>query len=107
MIIPSGEQSPVNTGITLAVPLGTYTMIALWSGLEVKHVIDIGAGVIDEDYWEEIKVVLINNSSIPFQVRPGDRNAQLILGTYWEPFQRKRRTYQKWQEAFKDFVQLV
>jgi dUTPase len=29
MIIPSGEQSPVNTGITLAVPLGTYTMIAL------------------------------------------------------------------------------
>jgi dUTP pyrophosphatase len=45
----------------------------------VKHGIDIGAGDIDENYRREIKVVLINNSTIPFQVRPGDRIAQLIL----------------------------
>jgi dUTP pyrophosphatase len=57
----------------------TYARIAAGSGLAVKHGIDIGAGVIDEDYQGEIKVVLINNSSIPFQVQPGDRIAQLIL----------------------------
>jgi dUTP pyrophosphatase len=78
MIIPPAERSPVNTGIALAVPQGTYVRIAPRSGLAVKHGIDIGAGVIDEDYQGEIKVVLINNSSIPFQVRPGDRIAQLI-----------------------------
>jgi hypothetical protein len=54
-------------------------MITLQSSLAVKHRIDIGAEVIDEDYPGEIKVVLINNSTIPFQVRPGDRIAQLIL----------------------------
>jgi dUTP pyrophosphatase len=68
MIIPPREQSPVNTGIALVTPLGTYARIAPQSGLAVKYGIDIGAGVIDEDYRGEIKVVLINNSSIPFQV---------------------------------------
>jgi dUTP pyrophosphatase len=79
MIILPGEQSPVNTGIALVVPPRTYARIAPQSGLVVKHGIDIGAGVIDKDYRGEIKVVLINNSSIPFQVQPGDRIAQLIL----------------------------
>jgi hypothetical protein len=60
-------------------PPGTYARIAPRSGLIVKHGIDLGAGVIDEDYQGEIKVVLINNSTIPFQVRPGDRIAQLIF----------------------------
>jgi hypothetical protein len=60
-------------------PPGTYARIASRSDLAVKHGIDIGAGVIDEDYQGEIKVVLINNSTIPFQVRPGDWIPQLIL----------------------------
>jgi dUTP pyrophosphatase len=79
MIIPSGGRSPINTGIALVAPPGTYARIALRSGLAVKHGIDIGAGVIDEDFRGEIKVVLINSSTIPFQVGPGDRIAQLIL----------------------------
>jgi dUTPase len=49
------------------------------SGLTVKHGIDMGAGVIEEDYRSEIKVVLINNSIIPFPVKSGDRIRQLIL----------------------------
>jgi dUTP pyrophosphatase len=50
MIIHPGERSPVNTGITLVAPPGTYARIALQSGLAVKDGIDMGAGVIDEDY---------------------------------------------------------
>jgi dUTP pyrophosphatase len=79
MIIPLGERSPISTGIALVAPPGTYGRIVPRSGLAVKHGIDIGAGVIDEDYRGEIKVILINNSSISFQVRPGDRIAKLIL----------------------------
>src|SRR5205085_12053203 len=41
--------------------------------------IDIGAGVIGQDYRGEIKVILINHSKYLYQVRPGDRIAQLIL----------------------------
>jgi dUTP pyrophosphatase len=79
MIISPGGRSPISTRIALAAPPGTYARIAPRSGLAVKHGIDIGAGVIDKDYRGEIKVVLINNSTIPFQIRPGDRIAQLIL----------------------------
>jgi dUTP pyrophosphatase len=49
------------------------------SCLAVQHGIDIGAGVIDEDYQGEIKVVLSNNSSILFPVQPADRIVKLIL----------------------------
>src|SRR5205807_8741763 len=56
-----------------------YARIAPRSGLAANHSIDIGAGVIDQDYRGEIKVLLINHSKYPYQVRPGDRIAQLIL----------------------------
>jgi dUTP pyrophosphatase len=79
MIIALGRRSPVNTQIALVVPPETYIRIAPRSGLAVKHGIDIGAGVLDEDYQGKIKVFLINNSTIPFQVWPGDRIAQLSL----------------------------
>jgi dUTP pyrophosphatase len=49
MIIPPRERSPVNTGIALAAPPGTYARLAPHSGQAVKHGIDVGAGVIDED----------------------------------------------------------
>src|ERR1700709_1592451 len=56
----------------------TYVRIASRSGL-AKRGIDVGAGVVDADYRGEIQALLINNSTIPFQVEIGDRIAQLIL----------------------------
>jgi dUTP pyrophosphatase len=82
IIIPAKQRAPISTGIALATLPGNYASITPRSGLAVKYGIDIAAGVIDKDYCGEIKVVLINNSDIPFQVRPGDRIAQLILEKY-------------------------
>jgi deoxyuridine 5'-triphosphate nucleotidohydrolase len=79
VILQPHQRAPISTGIALAVPPGTYTRITPRSGLAVKHRIDIGVGVIDEEYRGKIKVVLINNSTIPFQVQLGNRIAQLIL----------------------------
>src|SRR5437588_5915367 len=77
--MPPNERMAISTSITVATPPGTYARIASRSGLAVKHSIDIGAGVIDQDYRGEIKVILINRSKYPSLVRPGDRIAQLIL----------------------------
>ena len=53
--------------------------IAPRSGLALKHGIDVGAGVIDADYRGNLGVILFNHSDADFQVKPGDRIAQLIL----------------------------
>ena len=71
LIVPPGTRRPVNTGIAIAIPQGTYARIAPRSGLSVKG-LDIGAGVVDSDYRGPIKAVLINNSEVPFQIYQGD-----------------------------------
>ena len=72
-------RQAVSTEIAILVPSGTYGRIAPRSGLVLKHSIDIGAGVVDEDYRSPIKVILINHSKNDFLVKVGDRIAQLVL----------------------------
>lgn len=45
----------------------------------MKKSIDVGAGVIDADYRGPVGVVLFNHSDSDFEVKRGDRIAQLIL----------------------------
>lgn len=53
--------------------------VAPRSGLAWKHSIDVGAGVIDADYRGPVGVILFNHSDTDFEVKPGDRIAQLII----------------------------
>ena len=76
--IPARGSGLVRSGISIALPLGTYGRIAPRSGLAAVHFIDIGAGVIDADYRGEIKVLLYNLGSEDFNVWRGLRIAQLI-----------------------------
>ena len=48
--IPARGKGLVKTDIQIKVPHGTYGRIAPRSGLSWKNHIDIGAGVVDEDY---------------------------------------------------------
>ena len=57
-IIPSRGKGTVETGLVVSLPPGTYARIAPRSGLAIRNFIDIGARVVDSDYWGEIKVVL-------------------------------------------------
>ena len=77
--IPPVTRRVIGTGIAIAIPKNTYARIAPISGLVAKHSLDVGAGLVDADYWGELKVLLINHASTPFLVREGDRIAQLIL----------------------------
>jgi dUTP pyrophosphatase len=49
------------------VPHGTYGRVAPRSGLAAKHFIDVGAGVIDEDYRGEVLVLLFNHNDTDFK----------------------------------------
>jgi len=69
----------VKTDIAVCVPKGTYGRVAPRSGLTLKNGIDVGAGVIDEDYRGNVGVILFNHSDTDFVVKTGDRIAQLIL----------------------------
>jgi len=69
----------VGTGVAIILPPGCYGRVAPRSGLAVKHCIQVGAGVIDPDYTGEVKVVLFNHGDKDFEVKKGDRIAQLVL----------------------------
>lgn len=58
--IKKGGRAVVQTGIRIKVPQGCYGRVAPRSGLAVKHGIDVGAGVVDEDYRGLLGVVLFN-----------------------------------------------
>ena len=62
-------KGTIETRLAVSLPLGTYVQIAPRSGLAIKKFIDIGAGVVDLDYWGEIKVVLFNHSAEDFVVQ--------------------------------------
>jgi len=77
--VPSGGKAIVKTGLSIAIPRGTYARIAPRSGLAAKKMINCGAGVVDFDYRGEVGVVLFNHGPEAFEVAVGDRVAQLIL----------------------------
>ncbi|KAJ9157458.1 Deoxyuridine 5'-triphosphate nucleotidohydrolase [Pleurostoma richardsiae] len=78
-VIPTRGKALIETDISMAVPAGTYGRIAPRSGLAAKHFIDTGAGVIDADYRGQVKVLLFNHGEADYEVKEGDRIAQLVL----------------------------
>ncbi len=78
------ERAMIPTGISIELPEGFEAQIRPRSGLAAKHGISIvnAPGTIDADYRGEIKVILVNLSSEPFEVNPGERIAQMIVSRY-------------------------
>lgn len=77
--VPARGKALVPTDLSIAIPEGTYARVAPRSGLAWKHSIDVGAGVIDADYRGPVGVILFNHSDVDFEVKAGDRIAQLII----------------------------
>lgn len=78
-VVPARGRALIKTDLAIAIPLGTYGRVAPRSGLTYKNGLDVGAGVIDYDYRGNVGVILFNHTDEDFQVRHGDRIAQLIL----------------------------
>jgi len=75
----SAGSKLVSTNIAISIPHGYYARGASRSGLAVKNSIEVGAGVIDSDYRGEVKVLLRNHGASSFEIKQGDRIAQLII----------------------------
>ena len=75
-----GERHAVATGFAIAIPHGYEVQVRPRSGLALKHGITClnTPGTIDSDYRGEVKVILANLGSEPFEVRRGERIAQLV-----------------------------
>ncbi|CAG2214482.1 unnamed protein product [Mytilus edulis] len=73
------------TDIQIALPEGCYGRVAPRSGLAAKHFIDVGAGVIDQDYRGNVGVIMFNFGEQEFVVNKGDRIAQLICERIYIP----------------------
>lgn len=70
----------IPTGIKIKIPHGYYGSIRGRSGLSLKG-IHVGAGVLDEDYLGEVKVVLYCLDNF-HKIHVGDKIAQLIIEPY-------------------------
>jgi dUTP pyrophosphatase len=76
-----GARHAVATGLAVAIPHGFEVQVRPRSGLALKFGITVPntPGTIDSDYRGELKVILINHGHDPFEIRRGDRVAQLVL----------------------------
>ena len=85
-VIPArGGRLLMPTGVAVAIPHGYMGLAVPRSGLALKHGITLvnTPGIIDSGYRGELKVVMINTDpEHDYEVKRGDRVAQLIISRY-------------------------
>lgn len=84
------QRMLVPTGLYVELPEGYEMQVRPRSGLAARHGISLvnTPGTIDPDYRGEIKVILVNLSNEDFELKPGERIAQLVVARFtriaWE-----------------------
>ena len=81
------EGKLIPTGLKMEIPIGYEVQIRPRSGLAYKHGITVlnSPGTIDSDYRGDIGVLLINLSKEKFEIKNGDRIAQMLLAKHEVP----------------------
>lgn len=84
LLLKSGERLLVPTGLFIALPEGYEAQIRPRSGLAFKHGITVlnSPGTIDADYRGELKVLLINHGAEDFEIKDGERIAQMVIAAH-------------------------
>jgi dUTP pyrophosphatase len=81
LVLEPGARALVSTGIAVALPPGYEGQVRPRSGLALRHGVTVlnSPGTIDCDYRGCVQVLLVNHGQAPFEVRPQDRIAQLVV----------------------------
>ena len=83
-VILPGQRAVIGTGLkVISLPSGTYGRLCSVTGMSIKHGIEVGGGIIEPGYNDEIKVVLYNHDpKKAFALKQGYKIAHLILDKY-------------------------
>lgn len=81
LILFEGQRALVPTGIAVAIPQGYGGFVQPRSGLAAKFGITLtnSPGLIDSNYRGEIKIIIQNTGHSDFEIKAGDRIAQLVI----------------------------
>ena len=84
LTLAPGAFALVPTGLQIALPDGTEGQVRPRSGLAFRHGVTVlnSPGTIDSGYRGEVGVLLVNHGAEPFEVRRGERIAQLVVARY-------------------------
>ena len=99
IIIMPMERTLIPTGLFVEIPLGYEGQVRARSGLSIKNGITLVncVGTIDSDYRGELQIPIINLGDEPFEIKQGDRIAQLIISKYeridWESVESVEETH--------------
>lgn len=76
-----GETKLVKTGINISIPLGYAGFVCSRSGLALKNNVFVlnAPGIVDSDYTGDVGVILHNAGDNIFNIKVGDRVAQLLI----------------------------
>ena len=80
-VIEPGARALVKTGFAMELPAGFVALVCSRSGLAIKHGVFVlnAPGIIDSDYRGEVGVILQNGGAEPFEIKAGDRVAQMMV----------------------------
>jgi len=81
VVIKKGERRLIPTGLSIELPCGYEAQIRARSGLALKKGIGLvnAPGTIDADYRGEVGIILINWGDEDFEIKKGDRIAQMVI----------------------------
>jgi len=71
----------INTGLFVIIPWGYEGQVRSRSGLAAKFGLCVlnSPGTIDSGYRGELKIIMMNHNHLPYDVKKGDRIAQLVI----------------------------
>ena len=90
VMLEPGAPRAVATGLAVEIPTGYEVQIRPRSGLALKHAITLpnAPATIDPGYRGELKIIMLNLGRAPYEIRAGDRIAQMVVSRYeaveWE-----------------------
>lgn len=87
-VLEPGGRAKVPTGVAVAIPEGHAGLVLPRSGLAHKHGITLTntPGLIDSGYRGELQVLMLNTDrDTAYEVKPGDRIAQLMIVAFAAP----------------------
>ena len=82
--IKPGERKLISTGLGFELPDGFEIQVRPKSGLSLKHgIMNLNTpGTLDPGYRGELKVILYNSDNEKYNIKKGDKIAQLVLARF-------------------------